>query len=85
MQEVLNSNQVKQFIEEGFVRIDNAFPVELAKQAREILWKDLPVDPDDPSTWTKPVIRLGMYSQPPFIESANTPILHAAFPFVFLL
>ena len=35
--------------------------------------------PDDPATWTQPVIRLGMFTQPPFIEAANTPRLHAAF------
>src|SRR5690606_33842869 len=29
-------------------------------------------DQDDPATWTKPVIRLGEYTQPPFIEAANT-------------
>ncbi|WP_205513545.1 phytanoyl-CoA dioxygenase family protein [Longitalea arenae] len=79
MEEVLSSSQIKQFIEEGFVRIDNAFPPELAAEVRSILWKDMDADPGDPSSWTKPVIRLGMYSQPPFIQSANTPILHAAF------
>lgn len=77
--EVLSSIQIKQFIEEGFVRIDNAFPAELAAEVRSILWKDMNADPGDPSTWTKPVIRLGMYAQPPFIQSANTPTLHAAF------
>lgn len=65
MEEVLNSIQIKQFIEEGFVRVDNAFPVEVAAEVRNILWKDMDADPSDPSTWTKPVIRLGMYSQPP--------------------
>lgn len=79
MQELLNSIQVNQFIQEGFVRIDHAFPNELAAEVRSILWKDIDVDPHDPSTWTKPVIRLGMYSQPPFIQSANTPKLHRAF------
>ena len=79
MKEVLNSIQIKEFIKKGFVRIDNAFPAEIAAEVRSILWKDLDADPSDPSTWTKPVIRLGMYSQPPFIQSANTPILHAAF------
>lgn len=69
----------KDFIEKGFVRIDHAFSPELAAEARNILWKDIDADPNDPSTWTKPVIRLGMYSQPPFIQSANTPVLHAAF------
>src|SRR5688500_12645172 len=79
MKEVLNSIQIKQFIEEGFVRIDNAFSAELAAEVRSILWKEIDADPNDPSTWTKPVIRLGMYSHPPFVQSANTPILHAAF------
>lgn len=79
MEEVLNSIQIKQFIEEGFVRIDNAFPAEVAAEVRSILWKDMDADPNDPATWTKPVIRLGMYSQPPFVQSANTPVLHAAF------
>jgi len=79
MKEVLNSIQIKQFIEEGFVRIDNAFSAELAAEIRDILWNDMDADPGDPATWTNPVIRLGMYSQPPFIQSANTPVLHAAF------
>jgi hypothetical protein len=79
MKEVLNSIQIDQFIENGFVRIDNAFPTVLSHEIQKILWKDIDADPNDPSTWTKPVIRLGMYSQPPFIQSANTPILHAAF------
>lgn len=79
MKEVLNSIQIKQFIEEGFVRIDNAFSAEVAADVRSILWKEIAADPNDPSTWTKPVIRLGMYSQPPFVQSANTPVLLAAF------
>jgi hypothetical protein len=79
MEEVLNTIQIKQFIEEGFVRIDNAFPSELAAEVRDILWKDIDADRNDPSTWTKPVIRLGMYAQPPFVQSANTPVLLAAY------
>ena len=79
MEEVLNSIQIQQFITEGFIRIDNAFSAEVAAEVRSILWKDIDGDPGDPSTWTKPVVRLGMYSQPPFIQSANTPILLAAF------
>ncbi|QHT72013.1 phytanoyl-CoA dioxygenase family protein [Rhodocytophaga rosea] len=79
MEEVLNQQQIDQFIHEGFVRIDQAFSEEIAAQVRSILWKDLGCDPTDPTTWTKPVIRLGMYSQEPFIQAACTPILHAAF------
>lgn len=79
MQEVLDSYQIAHFIDKGFIRIDNAFDPQLAAAARNILWNDTGCDPNDPSTWTKPVIRLGMYAQPPFAEAANTPVLHQAF------
>lgn len=79
MKEVLNSTEIQAFIQQGFVRINNAFSTETAAAARSILWKEMGLDPDNPVSWTKPVIRLGMYSQPPFIEAANTPILYAAF------
>ena len=75
----LSSADVEAFIEQGFVRLDEAFPSELADQARDILWRDTGCDPDDPSTWTKPVVRLGFYSQPPFVAAANTDTLKRAF------
>jgi Phytanoyl-CoA dioxygenase (PhyH) len=67
------------FAADGFVRVAEAFPRELAAECRAILWRDTGCDPDDPSTWTKPVIRLGGYAQPPFRAAANTPRLHAAY------
>lgn len=76
---MLTPDDLERYHEQGFIRIDHAFPRALADQARAILWKDTGCDPDDPSTWTRPVIRLGMYSQPPFVEAANTPVLHEAF------
>ncbi|KRQ96549.1 phytanoyl-CoA dioxygenase [Bradyrhizobium jicamae] len=75
----LSDAQIEQFIHDGFVRIDHAFPHELAEQGRAILWRDLPCDPDDPATWTEPVIRLGYYGDEPFRKAVNTPQLHAAF------
>lgn len=79
MHNSLNPQQIKSFITDGFVRIDNAFPAALAVQARNILWQDLPGNPQDSSTWTHPVVRLGMYTQEPFIKAANTPTLHNTF------
>lgn len=76
---VLGSTQIEQFIENGFVRIDDAFPHQLAEDGRAILWRDLPCDPDDPATWTRPVVRLGWYSDTPFRKAANSPVLHAAY------
>jgi hypothetical protein len=75
----LSDAQIQQFIQDGFVRIDRAFPRELADEGRAILWRDTGCDPDDPTTWTKPVVRLGYYEQEPFKKAANTPLLHAAF------
>ena len=75
----LSGAQLVQFIHDGFVRIDDAFPRHLAEEARAILWRDTGCDPDDASTWNRPVIRLGMYHQKPFVEAANTPVLHSAF------
>jgi hypothetical protein len=79
MSALLSKNEIEQFILNGFVRIKNAFSAETAAAALEILWKDLPVDRSDPTTWTEPVVRLGMYAQEPFVASVNTPALHASF------
>lgn len=76
---VMNSEDIQRFIHDGFVRIDNAFPREVAEEGRKILWRDTGCDPNDRSTWTKPVVRLGGYADPPFLEAANTPVLHKAF------
>ncbi|QIP11912.1 phytanoyl-CoA dioxygenase family protein [Spirosoma aureum] len=79
MLEGLTKQQIEQFIRDGFVRIDNAFSEENAQEVRDILWQDLPCDHNNPDTWTKPVIRLGMYGQEPFVRAANTDVLHRAF------
>lgn len=78
MKDALKEDEIEDFINWGFLKIEDAFPRELADAGREILWKDTGVDPKDPSTWTRPVIRLGDYSQEPFRLAANTPILHTA-------
>ncbi len=79
----LDPTQIQQFIQDGFVRLDEAFPRHVADAGRAILWRDTGCDPDDPSTWSRPVIRLGSYFDPPFVEAANTPILHDAFDQLF--
>jgi hypothetical protein len=75
---MLSDDDVERFIEEGFVRIDGAFPRALAAQARAILWRETGCDPEDPATWTRPVIRLDLHGEAPFRQAANTPLLHAA-------
>jgi hypothetical protein len=76
---VVADAQIRQFIHDGFVKIQEAFPRELADESRSIPWRDTGCDEADPTTWTKPVIRLGMYEQAPFTRAANMPVLHQAF------
>ena len=79
MPDALDESQIRHFIEDGFIRLDHAFPRRLADEGRELLWRDTGCDPHDPKTWTRPVIRLGDYAQDPFRQAANTPQLHQAF------
>jgi hypothetical protein len=75
----LSDAQINAFITDGFVRIDDAFPKSIADECRAILWRETGCDPNDPTTWTRPVIRIPHRGDPPFVASINTPTLHAAF------
>lgn len=75
----LSAAQIEQFITDGYLRLDDAFPPALAAAVRDRLWRDMRLPPDDPLSWTRPVVRLGLYSDPPFLAAANTPRLHGAF------
>lgn len=75
----LTAEQREQFVRDGFVKVENAFPAEIAAEARAILWRASGCGPEDRTSWTRPVIRLGDFPQEPFKKAANTPILHAAF------
>jgi hypothetical protein len=44
-----------------------------------LLWAETGFDRDDPATWTKPVHWVFDMRAEPFVEAANTPILHNAF------
>lgn len=75
----LTSTDIEKFVHEGFVRIDDAFPVETANECRAILWKATGCDPHNPASWTQPVIRIGELVLEPFVKAANTAILHNAY------
>jgi hypothetical protein len=76
---VLSAEQVNAFINDGFIKIENAFSTAIADECRSILWKATQCDPDNPKTWTQPVIRIGELANEPFKKAANTVILHQAF------
>ena len=75
----LSEGEVQSFIQDGFVRLREAFPRPLADQCRLLLWEQLGLDPQNPAGWTRPIIRLGGQTVAPFCEAANTPRLHRAF------
>jgi Phytanoyl-CoA dioxygenase (PhyH) len=75
---VLSREQVERFVDAGFVKVEQAFSAELAAECREILWRDTGCDPDDPATWTRPVVRIGGHGEEPFRAAANGPRLVAA-------
>ncbi len=77
--EQLSTAQINQFIHEGFVEVDEAFAPEIAEECRAILWKATQCDPENPATWTQPVIRIGEMDLAPFRQAANMPVLHKAF------
>ncbi|WP_336517686.1 hypothetical protein [Pollutibacter soli] len=76
---MITKDEIESFIHDGYVKIENAFSKDFAAEARRILWKATGCDPDDPSTWTKPVIRLGYFTEKPFQVAANSPKLIEAY------
>jgi hypothetical protein len=70
---------VERFIVDGYVRIDEAFPRELADACRRILWLATGLSEDAPETWIQPVLRVGEIANELFVQAANTRRLRAAY------
>ncbi|HSB92386.1 MAG TPA: hypothetical protein VLC28_04680 [Flavitalea sp.] len=75
----LSSEEINKFILDGFFKIEEAFPIEIADECRNILWKATGCDPENPATWTQPVVRIGELDHEALRKAANTPVLHRAF------
>jgi hypothetical protein len=75
---LLRNKQKDRFIREGFLKFEHVFSQSTAAEARKILWQATGCDPEDRKTWTRPVVRLGDFAQPPFREAVNSPLAHAA-------
>jgi len=79
----LSGNQIDQFVEQGFLHIESAFPSSTAKACVDLLWQELETRHGlaraNPDTWTSPVIRLDGHAGQPFVDAANTPRLVRAF------
>lgn len=75
----LSQTQIEYFIEHGYLKIEGAFDSEIARQGRDQLWSSMGLSPNAPETWKQPVVRLGFMTGKPFVDAANTPLLHGAY------
>ncbi|MGW2718576.1 phytanoyl-CoA dioxygenase family protein [Streptomyces sp. NPDC001492] len=75
----MDDGLVERFLDDGFVKIEGAFPPRVAEDCARLLWKETGYDPEDPGTWKDPVVWVGGMAQGPFAAAANTPVLHMAF------
>src|ERR1700742_4539113 len=76
---MLTPAEIEQFVEQGFVRINEAFSGAVAEKARAVLWRECGCDQHDRSTWRNPVVRLPGFGGGPFAAAAGGMRLHEAF------
>ena len=75
----LSSEQVNEFIRNGFVRLVAAFPRQVADNCVRLLWPRIGCAADSPSTWNRPVIRQPSWDAEPFKQAVSTARLHDSF------
>lgn len=75
----MNGDLVQRFVDHGFVKLEQAFPADVAEACAQLLWAEIGVDAHNPASWSKPVYWVGDMAQEPFKQAANTPPLHDAF------
>ena len=47
---------VERFVADGFVKVAETVPREVADAARDLLWRQIGLSPDDPDGWRQPVV-----------------------------
>lgn len=75
----MDDKLVERFLEDGFVKIEGAFPPRVAEHCARLLWRETGYDPEDPATWQDPVVWVTDMAQGPFAAAVNSPVLHEAF------
>jgi hypothetical protein len=71
-------DEIERFVADGHLLLRAAIPRELAARCRDWMWRAAKLDPDDPASWTEPVVRIYGSTDPVFAEAMNVPALHAA-------
>jgi Phytanoyl-CoA dioxygenase (PhyH) len=71
----MNDADIERFIADGFLHLEGAFARSTAAECVDILWEHMDVDRTDPTTWTRPVVRVDGSAAKPFTDAINTPLL----------
>ncbi len=75
---ILTSAQIKEFIDDGITILRDAIPQEVAEEGRAFLWKEMGLDPDNPTGWREPFIHIKKgFSGEPFSRAFTQRLLGA--------
>jgi hypothetical protein len=55
---VLAEAELEQFVADGYVVVRGAFPQSVVSPVLDWVWEKVGQDPDDPATWTEPVVHI---------------------------
>ena len=75
---VLDDRSISSFINDGFVKVEGAFSGRVATRCVRDLWELLDEDPDDRTTWVRPVSRIAGTRSDALDEAINTERLRTA-------
>src|SRR4051794_28728975 len=74
----MDDELVERFLEDGFVKIEGAFPPRVAQHCASLLWRGTGYDPPGPASREDPVGGVAGRAQGPSAPAVNTPVLHEA-------
>lgn len=74
-----DAETIQDFIKDGFLHYPGAIPSEVITECREWMIEDAGIKLSDPSSWTKPVVRIGGSRAKCFWLASNQPGLYEAF------
>lgn len=75
---MLTLEEIARFIEDGYVVVRNAVTRDVVNACEDVIWTalvDRGVRRDEPSTWTRPVVRLNCPEGGPFVAAGTAPAL----------
>jgi hypothetical protein len=64
--QALTDEQVDRFIEDGFTHLEEVVSPQVVASGRNAIWDDLKESPHEPTSWTRPVVRLLPSDAAPF-------------------